>query len=65
MFSANLGFLFTDRPLPEAICAAKRIMFDCYHQQIMGGDLTERFRTHLPLIGHVQIAPAASPTGGR
>lgn len=33
-----------------------RIMFDCYHTQIMQGDLTERFRTHLPLIGHVQIA---------
>jgi hydroxypyruvate isomerase len=33
-----------------------RVMFDCYHLQIMGGDLTERFRAHLPLIGHVQIA---------
>ena len=44
-----------------------RIMFDCYHQQIMGGDLTERFRAHLPLIGHVQIAAVpdrGEPDGG-
>ena len=33
-----------------------KLMFDCYHQQIMGGDLTRRLTAHLPLIGHVQIA---------
>ena len=33
-----------------------RIQFDCYHTQIMGGDLIKRFERHLPLIGHVQIA---------
>jgi 2-dehydrotetronate isomerase len=33
-----------------------KILFDCYHVQITQGDLTERFRAHLPLIGHVQIA---------
>ena len=33
-----------------------RIMFDCYHLQIMGGDLLRRFEAHLPLIGHVQFA---------
>ena len=33
-----------------------RIMFDCYHLQIMGGDLEARFRRFLPMIGHVQIA---------
>lgn len=32
------------------------IMFDCYHLQIMGGDLLRRFEAHLPLIGHVQFA---------
>lgn len=33
-----------------------RIQFDCYHLQIMGGDLITRFERHLPLVGHVQIA---------
>lgn len=33
-----------------------RLMFDCYHTQIMQGDLTRRIEAHLPLIGHIQIA---------
>jgi 2-dehydrotetronate isomerase len=33
-----------------------RIQFDFYHVQIVSGDLIRRFETHLPLIGHVQIA---------
>jgi hydroxypyruvate isomerase len=33
-----------------------RVMFDCYHAQIMQGDLTTLARTYLPLIGHIQIA---------
>lgn len=33
-----------------------KIMFDCYHLQIMQGDLTRRLRDHLPAIGHIQIA---------
>ncbi len=33
-----------------------RLMFDCYHLQIMEGDLTRRLQRHLPVIGHVQIA---------
>jgi len=33
-----------------------QIMFDCYHVQIMQGDLIRRFEQHLPLIGHVQVA---------
>ena len=33
-----------------------RLMFDCYHVQIMEGDVTQRFEALLPLIGHVQIA---------
>lgn len=32
------------------------IMFDCYHMQITGGDLLNRFRAHLPMIRHVQFA---------
>lgn len=33
-----------------------RLMFDCYHVQVMEGDVTRRFETLLLLIGHVQIA---------
>lgn len=33
-----------------------RIMFDCYHVQIMEGDVTRRLEALLPLVGHVQIA---------
>jgi hydroxypyruvate isomerase len=33
-----------------------KLMFDCYHVQIMQGDVTRRFEALLPLIGHVQIA---------
>lgn len=33
-----------------------RLMFDCYHVQIMQGDLIRRLETYLPVIGHVQIA---------
>ncbi len=33
-----------------------KLMFDCYHLQIMDGDLTRRLTNLLPIIGHVQIA---------
>jgi hydroxypyruvate isomerase len=33
-----------------------KILFDCYHIQIMQGDLSRRLMAYLPLIGHVQIA---------
>jgi hydroxypyruvate isomerase len=33
-----------------------KIMFDCYHTQIMQGDLIRRLEKHHSLIGHVQIA---------
>lgn len=33
-----------------------KIMFDCYHLQIMQGDLTRRLEQHLSAIGHIQIA---------
>lgn len=33
-----------------------RIMFDCYHMQIMQGDLAASIERLLPKIGHVQIA---------
>lgn len=35
---------------------ALRLMFDCYHVQIMEGDLTRRLTDLQPLIGHIQFA---------
>lgn len=40
-----------------------KIMADCYHIQIMGGDLVRRLEKHLSMIGHIQIA--AVPSRGR
>ena len=37
-----------------------KIMFDCYHVQIMQGDLVRRLQAHLPHVGHIQIAAAPS-----
>ena len=33
-----------------------KLMFDCYHVQIIEGDVTRRMAALLPLIGHIQIA---------
>ena len=40
----------------EVARANLKLMFDFYHVQIMGGDVTRRFEAALPLVGHVQIA---------
>ncbi|MGB3406484.1 MAG: TIM barrel protein [Jannaschia sp.] len=40
-----------------------KLMFDCYHLQIMGGDLTRQLRDCLPVIGHIQFAGV--PARGR
>jgi hydroxypyruvate isomerase len=37
-----------------------KIMFDCYHVQIMQGDLIRRLKTYQAVIGHVQIAGVPS-----
>jgi 2-dehydrotetronate isomerase len=37
-----------------------RMQFDFYHVQIEAGDLITRFRQHLPVIGHVQVAAVPS-----
>jgi hydroxypyruvate isomerase len=44
------------RLIERAGHANLRLMFDCYHLQIMEGDLTRRLRRHLPIVGHVQVA---------
>ena len=36
--------------------ARLKIMFDCYHLQIEGGDLLRRAEANLDRIGHVQFA---------
>lgn len=33
-----------------------RLMFDCYHVQLMEGDITHRLHDLRPLIGHIQFA---------
>jgi hydroxypyruvate isomerase len=33
-----------------------KLMFDCYHLQILQGDLATSLRDLLPVIGHVQMA---------
>jgi len=48
-----------DAALATIVSADKsnlKVMFDCYHLQIMQGDLIRRLTTHLPSIGHIQIA---------
>lgn len=33
-----------------------KLMFDCYHVQLMEGDLSNRIKSLLPSIGHIQFA---------
>lgn len=37
-----------------------KLMFDCYHVQLTEGDLTNRLRRLLPIIGHIQFAAVPS-----
>ncbi len=37
-----------------------KLMFDCYHIQIMQGDMTRRLEQFMPIIGHIQIAAVPS-----
>jgi 2-dehydrotetronate isomerase len=44
-----------------------KLMFDCYHVQIMQGDITRRLKQLLPIIGHIQFASVperAEPDSG-
>lgn len=49
--SAQAAALIRELALPNL-----RLMFDCYHLQIMEGDITRRLTALRPLIGHIQIA---------
>lgn len=55
------GYFLTTADQARAIiaeCAEPnlKLMFDCYHIQLMQGDLTHRLAALLPLIGHIQFA---------
>jgi len=55
------GYFLTTTRQAQAIIAEVgepnlRLMFDCYHVQIMEGDLTRRLANLLPIIGHIQFA---------
>lgn len=43
-----------------------RLMFDCYHVQLMEGDITNRLKSFFPFIGHIQFArvPDRGPPDG-
>ncbi|MEL6585962.1 MAG: TIM barrel protein [Pseudomonadota bacterium] len=53
-------FLTTTDQAAEIIAEVDRpnvkLMFDCYHVQVMEGDLTRRFTALRDIIGHVQFA---------
>ncbi len=53
-------FLTTTTQVEKIIAQVDRpnlkLMFDCYHVQLMEGDVTHRLERLLPLIGHVQVA---------
>lgn len=42
--------------IAEVGAANLKLMFDCYHVQLMEGDVSHRLERLLPLIGHVQVA---------
>lgn len=49
--SAQAAAIIRDIALPNL-----KLMFDCYHVQIMEGDVSRRLEALMPLIGHIQIA---------
>jgi hydroxypyruvate isomerase len=45
------------RAVIEAVGAENlKLMFDCYHVQLMEGDLSNRIAALLPIVGHIQFA---------
>ena len=52
------------RRIIEAVAAPNlKLMFDCYHIQILEGDLTRRLQANIDIIGHIQFAGV--PSRGR
>ncbi|MEP6356288.1 MAG: TIM barrel protein [Hyphomicrobiales bacterium] len=55
------GYFLTNsshaKEIIESVGASNlKLMYDCYHMQIMEGDLSRRLTNLLPIIGHIQIA---------
>jgi hydroxypyruvate isomerase len=55
------GFFLNRQDEAQAICAELgkpnlKVQFDCYHCQIVEGDLATRLRRDMPTVGHIQIA---------
>jgi 2-dehydrotetronate isomerase len=55
------GYLLNRQDDAQAICAAVgapnlRVQFDCYHCQIVEGDLAVKLKRDLTRIGHIQVA---------
>jgi len=53
--------------IDEIGCANLKLMFDCYHLQIMEGDISRCLAALMPIIGHIQIASVpdrAEPDSG-
>jgi hydroxypyruvate isomerase len=55
------GYFLTTTAQAENIIAKVaapnlRLMFDCYHVQLMEGDVTHKLERLLPIIGHIQFA---------
>ena len=55
------GYFLTTTAQAEAIIGRVaapnlKLMFDCYHVQLMEGDVTHRLERLTPLIGHIQFA---------
>ncbi len=46
--------------IQQAISPNLKLMFDCYHLQIMEGNISNRLEEHLSIIGHIQIAAIPS-----
>jgi hydroxypyruvate isomerase len=63
-------FLSTTRHAEELITRVGapnlKLMFDCYHVQLMEGDLAHRLERLMPVIGHIQFArvPDRGPPEG-
>jgi 2-dehydrotetronate isomerase len=55
------GFFLNRQDEAQAICSELnepnlKVQFDCYHCQIVEGDLATRLRRDMPTIGHIQVA---------
>ncbi|RFU49453.1 2-oxo-tetronate isomerase [Paraburkholderia sp. DHOC27] len=55
------GYLLNRQDDAQAICAEigapnLKVQFDCYHCQIMEGDLTKKLERDMAGIGHIQVA---------